>query len=199
MNSDPKAQKILQEFLSGFDSLREEVVDQLVNMIPVIAPVKGTILLKEGEVPQECYFVLKGIVREFLFVDGTDRTIEFYTESHGTVSSAHYSDQTPSEFSLECSEDCLLIAGNMEIDEEHFKKFPELIEITRKMLESDLNKVKANHSKFILSSPTERYLHFLDTRPDLQNRVPLHQVASYLGMTPESLSRIRKRIVSSSK
>lgn len=199
MYQDQHAKQLLVEFLSGFPGLEANVVTQLAEMIPVVAPKKGMILIKEGEVPDECYFVLKGLVRQFQFIDGTERTTEFYTEKNGTVSSMHYTDQTPSSFFLECAEDCLLIAGNMEIDKVHYEQFPELLEITKHILESDLNKAKVNFSKFILSSPKERYLHFLETRPDLLNRVPLHQIASYLGMTPESLSRIRKRIVSPSE
>jgi CRP-like cAMP-binding protein len=190
------AKEHLITFLSGFPNLQEDAVLQLAEMIPVIAPKKGTILLEENTVPKECYFVLQGLVRQFQYIDGNERTTAFYSEANGTVSSAHYMDQTPSSFYLECMEDCLLIAGNMEIDEAHFEQFPELMEITKKMLESDLNQAKLEHTVFILSSPKERYLHFLKTRPDVSNRVPLHQIASYLGMTPESLSRIRKRIVS---
>ena len=193
--TDSTAKQHLFDFLKSFPGLSDEAVDQLVEMIPVIAPQKGTILLEEGKLQKECYFVLKGLVRQYQMIDGTERTTDFYTESNGTVSSAHYSDQTPSTFNLVCDEDCLLIAGNLEIDEAHYAQFPELMAITKKMLETDLNQAKMNHSAYILSSPKERYLHFLETRKDLDNRVPLHQIASYLGITPESLSRIRKRIV----
>lgn len=195
----PESKAHLISFLSSFPSLDKTTIEQLSEMIPVISPNKGTVLLSEHQIPQECYFVLKGLVRQYQIIDGNERTTEFYTESNGTVSSAHYSDQTPSSFNLECMEDCLLIAGNLELDEANFKEFPELMEITKQMLESDLNTMKEKHSNFILSSPKERYQYFLESRPDLANRVPLHQVASYLGMTPESLSRIRKRIVSPSK
>lgn len=193
------AKQNLIAFLSGFEGLSSSAVQQLAEMIPVIAPAKGTILLREGEVQRECYHVLKGLVRQYHIVDGTERTTEFYSEAHATVSSAHYTQQTPSTFYLECMEDCLLIAGNLEIDKAHYEQFPELVAITRQMLESDLNKAKEQHTAFIVSSPKERYLHFTKTRPALLNRVPLHQIASYLGITPESLSRIRKRLVTSQK
>lgn len=127
-----KAKEHLISFLSGFPGLQDNMVLQLAEMIPVIIPTKGTMLLEEGKIPEECYFVLQGLVRQYQYIDGAERTTEFYTESNGTVSSEHYSDQTPSTFYLECTEDCLLIAGNLEIDESHYQQFPELIEITKK-------------------------------------------------------------------
>lgn len=199
MNKDQLAKEHLKQFLSGFPNLDNSMISQLAEMIQVIAPTRGTMLMQEGAVPDACYFVLKGLVRQYQIIDGTERTTEFYTESHGTISSIHYTERTPSSFYLECMEDCLLIIGDRETDPVHFGKFPALVEITKQMLENDLNKIKENYSQFILSSPLERYEHFLKTRPDVHNRVPLHQIASYLGMTPESLSRIRKRRVSPGK
>lgn len=196
MNHEQSISTDLIEFLSGFPELDKDKIESIANMIPVITPRKGTILLKESEIPKECYFVLKGMVRQYRLIEGIERTTEFYTEANGTVSSDHYTDQTPSSSFLECAEDCLLIAGNMKTDGVNYEQFPELAEITRRILENDLNRTKKALSDFILSSPKERYLHFMKTRPELLNRAPLHQIASYLGMTPESLSRIRKRIVS---
>jgi CRP-like cAMP-binding protein len=183
-------------FLSNIPELTPEKVEMLAAMIPVKSTKKGDIILKEGETPKECYYVLQGLVRQYQFIDGTERTTEFYDELNGSISSDHYTNQTPSTFYLACEEDCLLIAGNMQIDEVNFKQFPELMEITRRMMESELNSTKQTLTQFILSPPKDRYLHLLKTRPTLLNRVPLHQIASYLGITAESLSRIRKRITS---
>ena len=194
--SQQNAKKELIQFLSNFSNLSDELVQKLAEVIPVITTKKGTILLKAGELQKECYYVLKGLIRQFQFVEGTERTTAFYTETNGTVSSIHYSDQTPSTFFLECMEDCLLICGNVELSDEHIRQFPELLEVTRGILEKDLNESRQTYSNFVLSTPKERYLNFLETRKDLHNRIPLHQIASFLGMTPESLSRIRKRISS---
>lgn len=198
MDNDSKIKEKLTQFLASFPALDAQTIAVLINNIPVITPKKGTLLLREGDVPKACYYVLEGLVRQYQFVDGTERTTAFYTERNGSVSSAHYSDQTPATFNLICAEDCILIAGNLEIDAAHYAEFPILVEITKRMIETDLNATQQTLTNFILSPPKERYVQFLKAQPDLINRVPLHQIASYLGLTPESLSRIRKRLVAPS-
>lgn len=195
MKKNASTRTKLEQFLAGFPALDNNTVALLAEKIPVLEYKKGTVILEEGVIPKACYFVLEGLVRQYQFVDGTERTTAFYTEKNGSVSAAHYSNQTPSSFNLVCVEDCLLIAGNMEIDKEHYASFPLLVEITKQMIESDLNETKQTLTNFILFSPKDRYVQFLKERPELMNRVPLHQIASYLGLTPESLSRIRKRLV----
>lgn len=185
----------LIQFLSGFPELSVEEVNVIAENIPVVSHPKGTVLLEEGQVPNECYFVLKGLIREYRMLDGEEKTVEFYTETNGAISSSDYVNQTASNGYLMCMEDSLLICGNPRVDAVNYKNFPVLKAITSKMLETDLNETKEKFSKFITSSPKDRYLNLLKTRPDLLNRVPLHQIASYLGMTAESLSRIRKRVL----
>ena len=89
----------------------------------------------------------------------------------------------------------MLLIGDPHRDTELFTKFPILVDITRNMIETDLGNIKNTLTKFITSSPEQRYLNLLDERPELLQRVPQHIIASYLGMTPESLSRIGKRII----
>ncbi|MBL7837761.1 MAG: Crp/Fnr family transcriptional regulator, partial [Bacteroidetes bacterium] len=79
-----------------------------------------------------------------------------------------------------------------------FDKFPALVHITRKMIEADLGKSQVELTKLITSTPEQRYLNLLNDRPQLMQRVPQHIIASYLGITPESLSRIRKRLAKKS-
>ena len=97
-----------------------------------------------------------------------------------------------------CIEDSILIVGNYDpVQElEIYKKFPNLQQIVRMTTEQDFGKMQDFLSSFIISTPTERYENLINSRPDLLQRVPLIQIASYIGVTPESLSRIRKIIVS---
>ena len=72
---------------------------------------------------------------------------------------------------------------------------PRMETLNRMGVEMELQKSQEALADYILTSPEERYLNLLQTRPDLLDRVPQYQLASYLGVTPESLSRIRKRIM----
>lgn len=185
----------LLHFLSQFSELSSAEVEAIAEHIPVAEFPKGTTLIHEGEVPQACYYVLQGCVRQYHFVEGEEKTTAFYTERNGTISSSDFVRQTPSGFFLTCVEDCLLICGGRDIDQENYEKFPVLKEITRQMVEEELNDTKEQFVQFVNSTPEERYRNLLKTNPDLPQRVPQHQIASLLGMTPESLSRIRKRIL----
>lgn len=75
-----------------------------------------------------------------------------------------------------------------------YNKHPQLELMTRRMIEENFNQVQEEFAAFIASSPEERVKTLLMKRPTLIDRVPQHQLASYLGITPESLSRIKKRI-----
>lgn len=184
----------LLEFISKIPSLSEEEGKQIAENITVREYPKGTVLLKEGQKNTECYFVLKGCVRQYFFADGEEKTTSFFTEEQAVVSVTSYMGQTLSNHYLSCVEDSILIVGDFNAGVEMYQKFPKLESITRMMMEQDYGKIQDSLTSFITSSPEERYLNLLKTRPELLQRVPQHQIASYLGMKPESLSRIRKRI-----
>ncbi len=182
-------------FLEQFPELDEAQIEILAEYIPHREFKKGSILQKPGEVPQECYQVVQGLLREYRWEDGKDRTLAFYDEQKGTVSSEYFVSESPAESYLECLEDSLLIVGTKDIDTANYEKFPILAEISFKMMELDRNAQKKDFSNFVGAAPIERYRLFLKNRPGLIQRVPLHQIASYLGIRAESLSRIRKRIL----
>jgi len=102
-----------------------------------------------------------------------------------TSRAAHY---------VSCVEDSIVTVGNPEMEEEMFEKFPRFEKLCLIVSEQLLENNLASFADFKNSSPEQRYLNLLRTKPDLLQRVPQHQIASYLGMTPQSLSRIRKRV-----
>lgn len=159
---------------------------------------KGTVLLKEGEFSNESYFVLQGCIRCYYLIDGEEKTTAFYTESD-TFSPICVKTKTASEHYIACVEDCCLAISNPFIEKIGFEKFPRFETLCRLMSEEKLVKNQAAFDAFKNTSPEQRYLNLINTRPDLVQRVPQHQLASFLGITPESLSRMRKRLAKQSK
>ncbi|MCG8575426.1 MAG: Crp/Fnr family transcriptional regulator [Flavobacteriales bacterium] len=155
---------------------------------------KGSILLKEGGISNECYFILKGAIRTYFLKDGDEKTMEFYTEEQPVVP-ANYGTSKPSEYYIECLEDTIVSVGNPQLEKETFQKYPQLESLSRLIAETIIIKQQESFTQFKTSTPEERYLNILKTRPNLLQIAPQHQLASYLGIKPESLSRIRKRLM----
>lgn len=184
----------LTTFLSKFKELTPDERNELARLLVTKKVAKGDVLVKQGEHCSLCFFVLKGCMRQFLIEDGIDKTVGIYTEEQAINYYNESNINTPADSFLMALEDSEVLVGNPEMDAPLYAKFPALVNITRKMIESDLIKAKQDLSTFITSSPEQRYLHLLSTRPELLQRVQQTVIASYLGITPESLSRIRKRI-----
>ena len=182
--------------LSKFPSLNKEEVKAIGENIIVRSVKKGTILLKEGGISKECYSLLTGCVRQYYIKDGEEKTTAFFTEGQAVASFTSYINQIPAKHYLVCAEDCSLTVGRKDKDIQMIEKFPKLEPIIRSEMEKNAGIAQEEMATFISSSPEERYLNLIENRPKLLNRVPQHQIASFLGMKPESLSRLRKRIVS---
>ena len=155
---------------------------------------KGSILLREGQISTECYFVFKGCVREYYIFDGEEKTTNFFTDEQFVVSLNSFSQKIPATHYFECSEDCVLMIGNEKKENELYKQFPKFETISRKVMENIYGNQQEKMVAFMNNSPEERYLNLMETRPDLFQIIPQFQIARYLGIKPESLSRIKKRI-----
>jgi CRP-like cAMP-binding protein len=187
-------QNILFDFLSKYVSLTEEEKNAIVSLDIFRSVKKGTILLREGQKSKDSYFVLKGCFRTYYVIDGEEKTTAFYTEMEG-LTPVSVITQTPSEYYVSCLEDSILIISDSDLEEETNRKFPKFETLCRILSEELLAKERMDFDAFKTSSPEQRYLNLLQKRPDLIQRVPQHQLASYLGIKPPSLSRLRARIL----
>lgn len=183
--------------ISKMEILNEQEIEILVEKTIVDVFKKDTILLKEGQTPTRCYTVIEGCVREYLIKDGEEKSTAFFME--GDMLTPPLPNSQPSTHYLECVEDCILTISNENSEEEIVAALPRLIAVFQEIAIEKINTAKEEWNQFISSSPEERYLNLLKTKPHLLDRVPHHQVASYLGMKPQSLSRIRKRILDNKK
>jgi signal-transduction protein with cAMP-binding, CBS, and nucleotidyltransferase domain len=174
--------------------LTDAEIEVMRHMITIKTVKKGSFLLKEGQIAAYVYYILKGCVREYYLKDGEEKTISFYTEGDDVSANRSYILQVPSKHYLECSEDTTLTVMSHDNDVAFKKQFPRLAIICYTNTEEELGNYQDITAEYMVSTPEERYLKLVETRPDLLNRVPQYQLASYIGVTPESLSRIRNRI-----
>lgn len=186
----------ITKYLSQYIDIDETLEDALKENILIREYPKGTLLLKEGDLCNECYFIIKGLIRCYYHKNAEQITSDFYMEED-VASPSCYGTNTPSNLNLECLEDTVAFVGSPEMETEMFEKYPKLETLSRIMGDKILSKYQENIHTFKMSSPLERYQELLEKRPELIQRVPQYQIASYLGITPESLSRIRKRITKS--
>jgi CRP-like cAMP-binding protein len=155
---------------------------------------KKTTLLDAGKTAREVYFIIQGCMRLYYEKDGQDISAYFFTEKMFAGAYDSFISQQPSRHSIETLEDCEVLAINYTSLQALFVEFPKMNEFVRKVLEERFISLHQLFTAQILDSPEERYLNLLKDRPDLLSRIPQHQIATYLGVTPVSLSRIRNRV-----
>ncbi|PCJ66569.1 MAG: cyclic nucleotide-binding protein [Bacteroidetes bacterium] len=182
-----------RKFISNFPFLTSDEAEIIVENTELREFSKGDILLNEGSISTNCYAVIRGCVREYYIKDGLEKTTGFFTEGQSVNSFSSYTNQVPSKHFLECSEDSLLTIGNQSLVDQMCERIPRLMEFIKNEVEKDAGALQERMATFMTSSPEERFSDLMDNNPSLLNRVPQHQIASYLGVTPESLSRIKKR------
>ncbi len=187
--------KKLLNYFSRIMPISDEEAQAIAETMNLQQHKKGTVLLKEGQISNAVYFVLEGCVRQYYAVDGDEKTTNFFTEEQWVVSINNFGQPVPSSHFLECCLDSTLVVGNRNKEEDLYRRFPKLETISRRVMEKVFAEQQAAMASYTTDTPEQRYLKLLKSRPDLFQRIPQYQLASYVGVKPESLSRIRRRIV----
>lgn len=188
----------LVTYIKKHTTLSTELEQIVVESSNLVKYKKGTIILDEKSLSKESFFVLEGCIRTYLVEDGEEKTIEFYTEGQ-PLTPKNFGKNIPTGQYIECLEDCTLNVGSAAHETEMFQKYPEFESICRIIGEIIMVQQQELLIHYKTTSPEDRYLHLLETRSYLFQRVPQYQLASYLGLTPQSLSRIRNRLSKNNK
>lgn len=191
-------QDILFDFISKYISITDDEKNAILSLDIFRSVKKGTILLQEGQKSQDHYFVLKGCIRKYYIIDGEEKTTAFFSELEGFTPDC-VKTKAASDYYISCVEDSILIVAIPDMEIELFTKFPKFELMCRVLSEELLARQYIDFDEFKTSSPEQRYLNLMNKRPDLIQRVPQHQLASYLGMKPQSLSRLRARVFKTKK
>lgn len=155
-------------------------------------PAKTTIL-REGQISESAFYLKNGCVRSWFNNDGKDITFQFFFEGSGVSSVESFKSGRPSMFSLESIETCVIDY----ISKKDFQYILDQSPILKNEIEEQIFNRLIFYQHLFLSriknNPRERYEELIEQQPEILKRVPQHYIASYLGITSVSLSRIRNR------
>lgn len=181
----------LTEILTRINPLPPESLDKIAEKVERVGRKKGTILVEAGKVCRNVFFVAEGIVRAYCYAKGRD--ITFWIGEEGTValSMQSYINGEPGYESIVTIEDCILYRLSVDALQELYQHDIHIANWGRKFAEKEILRAEKVLIPQLFTTGGERYERLLREHPGLLNRMPLENLASYLGVTPVSLSRIR--------
>lgn len=186
-----------KNYLFQKSGVTEEQYAQLGSVLNFRTYKKDAILLREGEVCNSTFFVEKGLLRSFSINEsGKEHIIQFAPENWFMSDRSSNYFNAPSDFFFDAIEDSEVVLIGP-----HFFKLasdisPQFRQYNDRLLHNHILHLQKRVNGFLSASAEKRYLDFIDLYPDLTLRVPQWMIASYLGITPESLSRVRKELAS---
>ncbi|MGI4751906.1 MAG: Crp/Fnr family transcriptional regulator [Janthinobacterium lividum] len=155
---------------------------------------KEDFFLAGGQVCKQVGFVTKGLLRYYINHDGEDKTYDFGQENNFVCNYESFLPQSPSTKIIQALEDCELLVISFADLQIFYQSIKQAERFGRLVIEQVFIQTLQDLSSFYTDSPELRYEKFLKKHPDLQQRISQYHIASFVGVKPQSLSRIRKRI-----
>jgi CRP-like cAMP-binding protein len=161
---------------------------------------KGELFVKEGGTCQRLLFIHRGLFRYYILHEGRDITKDFAVDAQNPFCTAYTSFmlQKPSEIWIEALECCQVLAWDKPDILPLFQEHPAWLRFSKMMADRLFYRKEQREIELLKCTAEERYRHFLADFPGLSQRVSQYHIATYLGITPESLSRIRSRLAKNS-
>lgn len=184
-----------KNYLQSKAGVTPQHFQELTTYIKSKSIAKGTFLLQKGDVCMHTFFVEKGLLRSYsIDASGKEHLLLFASENWLMSDRSSVFFNEPSELYIDAIEDTQAFM----LDKEFFEKATSISPAFRKFntfsLHNHIRHQQKRINLLISATAEERYLHFINLYPDLTLRVPQWMIASYLGITPESLSRVRRNL-----
>ena len=187
---------VFKKYLTEKAALSGEEWEMIASVCTIKKIRKQQFLLEQGDVWRYNAFVCEGCLRRYSVDEkGIEHIIQFSTENWWAGDRQSLMNETPSKYNVDAIENSVVILIKKEDFDMLCKKIPAFYELTNNILQKSFNASKERINAVISMTAEEKYLNFLTSFPGLANRVPRHMIASYLGITPETLSRIKKQIM----
>lgn len=154
---------------------------------------KGDLFLAEGQICKQVGFIVSGLMRYYINHDGEDKTYAFARENNFICNNESFIPQTPSTKIIQALEDCEILQISYEDLQLFYKSVKQAERFGRLVIEQVFIQTLQDLSSFYTDTPKLRYEKFIKEHPDLQQRISQYHIASFVGVKPQSLSRIRKK------
>ena len=168
-------------------------IDDILSHFTLVEFDKKEILLKEGNVCNHKFFIIEGLVRSYhLDHKGNEKINQFAIENWWITNVESFVNETPSLTSIETIEPTKVLKIDKNTLEDLYIKHPKLERYFRIITENMLVAIQRRYEVFLQLKSKDRYLNFIKNLPEFSQRVPQYMIASYLEITPEYLSELRK-------
>ena len=172
----------------------EDEMDVFISKSEVLQLKKGDHFLKEGQVSNYIAYINKGLAMHYQIYDGEEIPCDFTTQDNWLAYLKSFASRQPSDMNIKVLEDTELFAFSGQKLQELFEEQPKFQVVKNYNIEKSFVELAKRGNDFVVLDAKKRYQQLVQTRPDLINRVPQYHLAAYLGIKPQSLSRIRKEM-----
>lgn len=184
----------LKRYYFSFVKPSEEVWAEMEQHFTIKKVAKNDFLVKEGQVCREMNFLNSGTCRTFNLKDGKEYTTNFFFEGGMVTDYSSFIRQTPSSEYIQAVETCEVVCFSYDSMQQFYKMHAVMQQFGRLIAEKVFLNLYQRQQDLLLLSPKERYLQLLKRRPKVVLNLPQVHIASYLGITPEYLSRLRREL-----
>lgn len=185
----------IDQFVDRIISLTPEERQLFHSLLKFRRVRKRTYLLQEGEICDFEAYIVKGCIRTYyLSDDGTETILSFAIEDWWVSDTYSFTEQTPSNMFIESLEDCELFIIDRKSKAALYEKIPKFETLFRLLIQRSLFALQRRFHSLVSQTAEQRYLAFIEKYPQVVQRVPQNQIARYLGVSPEFLSKVRSTI-----
>lgn len=179
--------------LQGVSNFSEKEMLEIISRFKPLSLKRGASLLQEGETCRNLFFVCQGCFRQYqLAENGEEVIINLFTDNDWVIEYKSFTSQSPARTTIEAIADSEVLVMSLNDIHGLIALSQSFLRLGR-ILQGALQNQDYQHNKL---SPEEKYKLLLSTKPQIIQKFPLKQIASYLGITPETLSRVRRKIIS---